>query len=221
MRLTLNECSFEHPAFVSLDWVDMKVDRLGEQDNPPPAPRDSGVFLTLFVEDCPTDQDVKETKSFVSKGNRIFRRAKQINGQLPRGPKALLASPWGFVVDQVRPAAPDVLLFVFFCFVGSRALSHQCTRLAQDLAQKGPRRGFAAANRPRASRGHANAFVRCRLDMSTTALLSIRLEVLSHRSHVGGAWTSDCVAYDCRRHAGLLCALDVLQWLCAPKDVVD
>jgi hypothetical protein len=100
MRLTLGECSFEHPAFVSLDWSDMKVERLSEHDNPPPASPDMGVFLTLFVEDCP-DSEMKEAKSFVSKGNRIFRRAKQINGQLPRGPKSLLSSQWGFVVDQV------------------------------------------------------------------------------------------------------------------------
>jgi hypothetical protein len=130
MRLSLGECTFEHPAFVSLDWSDMKVERLAEQDNPPRAPPDSGVFLTLFVEDCPPEQDAKETKSFVSQGNRIFRRAKQINGHLPRGPKSLLSSPWGFVVDQVRPARPPhslrrlhVLIFVS----GGWTLSDKCS----------------------------------------------------------------------------------------------
>jgi len=99
MQLSRVKCSFEHPADVSLSWADMNLEALTRNDRPPPAPPNMGLFLTVFVEQCP-EEHVHEAKSFISKGNHIFRRKKQLDGQLPRGPKHMLNSKWGYKVEQ-------------------------------------------------------------------------------------------------------------------------
>jgi hypothetical protein len=87
MRLNKASCLFQHPADVSLSWSDVRLDELRQGDQIQPLPPELGLFLTVFVEQHP---DPNKAKFHVSKGNHIHRRCKQLNGDLPKGPKQLV-----------------------------------------------------------------------------------------------------------------------------------
>lgn len=87
MRLNKASCLFQHPADVSLSWNDVRLDELRQGDQIQPLPPELGLFLTVFVEQHP---DPNKAKFHVSKGNHIHRRCKQLNGDLPKGPKQLV-----------------------------------------------------------------------------------------------------------------------------------